>query len=102
MFNLIHHETIIKVDFVVRKDSDYRRMEFSRRKRISVEDQPLYVVSPEDLILSKLYWAKDSESEVQLLDVGNLLASVKKLNRSYLARWAKRLGVDALYRKMAK
>ena len=28
VFNLIHHETIIKVDCIVRKKSDYRRLEF--------------------------------------------------------------------------
>jgi len=33
MFNLIHDQYIIKVDFVVRKDTPYRRREFSRKKR---------------------------------------------------------------------
>ncbi|MGH7798403.1 MAG: nucleotidyl transferase AbiEii/AbiGii toxin family protein, partial [Candidatus Binatia bacterium] len=28
MFNLIHEEYIIKIDFIVRKDSPYRRREF--------------------------------------------------------------------------
>lgn len=102
MFNLIQNEHVIKVDFVVRKNSEYRRTEFARRKQITVEGQTLYVVSPEDLILSKLHWAKDTGSEVQLSDVRNLLKSVKKLNRSYLARWAKRLGIESLYKKVAK
>lgn len=99
MFNLIHQEAIIKIDFVVRKDSDYRRKEFARRRKASVEGQVFHVVSPEDLILSKLYWAKDTGSEVQLRDVRNLLKSVKKLDRRYLLRWAKRLGVEVLYRR---
>lgn len=102
MFNLIHTEYIIKVDFVVRKDSPYRRKEFSRRKKVSVDDQFLYVVAPEDLILSKLDWAKDTRSEVQLTDVRNLLQSVKGLDRRYLARWAKRLGVESLYREVRR
>jgi hypothetical protein len=57
----------------VRKDTPYRREESFRRKKITVDDQDLFVVSPEDLILSKLEWAKDSQSEVQLNDVRNLL-----------------------------
>ena len=100
MFNLIHDEYIIKIDFVVRKDSPYRRREFSRRRKVAVDDQALYVVSPEDLILSKLEWAKDSRSEVQLNDVKNLLKDVKRLNQSYLIRWAKALGVETLYREV--
>lgn len=99
MFNLIHNQYIIKVDFIVRKNTPYRRREFSRKKKISVEGQDLYVVAAEDLILSKLEWAKDSKSEVQLRDVQNLLRSVKRLDRRYLARWAKQLGVASLYRE---
>jgi len=102
MFNLIHDQYIIKVDFVVRKDTPYRRREFSRKKKISVDGQDLYVVAPEDLILSKLVWAKDSQSEVQLRDVQNLLQSVKGLDQRYLSRWAKQLGVDSLYRQASR
>lgn len=100
MFNLIQNEYVIKIDFVVRKETRYRRTEFSRRKKIAVDDRFIYVVAPEDLILSKLEWAKDSRSEVQLTDVRNLLRSVKRLNRRYLARWAKQLGVESLYRRL--
>jgi hypothetical protein len=101
MFNLIQNECVIKIDFVVRKDTPYRRREFSRRKKISIDGQDLYLVAAEDLILSKLVWAKDSRSELQLSDVRNLLKSVKRLNRNYLARWAKELGVEALYREVS-
>jgi hypothetical protein len=100
MFNLIHSTFVIKVDMVVRKKSDYRRGEFSRRKLVSVEGHAFYIVTPEDLILSKLEWAKDSRSEVQLNDVRNLLANVSDLDRDYLGRWAELLGVDALYREV--
>lgn len=102
MFNLIHNQYVIKVDFVVRKDSPYRRREFSRRRRVSIDDQEVYVAAPEDLILSKLEWAKDSGSEVQLTDVRNLLRSVKRLNRRYLTRWAKQLDIESLYREVMR
>ncbi len=101
MFNLIHIAYVIKVDLVVRKESDYRREEFSRRKPVSVEGHPFFIVAPEDLILSKLEWAKDSRSEIQLNDVRNLLASVQDLDRDYLGRWAARLRVESLYREVS-
>lgn len=100
MFNIIHSESVIKIDFIVRKDIPYRRMEFSRRRKIVVEDQEIQVVAPEDLILSKLEWAKDSRSELQLTDVRNLFHSVQGLDSDYLALWAKELGVEALYREV--
>lgn len=100
MFNLIHTAYVIKVDMVVRKDTEYRQTEFARRRRVSVEGHELYLVAPEDLILSKLIWAKDSRSERQLDDVRNLLASVPDLDEDYLARWADRLNLSALYREV--
>ena len=53
MFNLIQHQHVVKVDFVVRKETPYRRSEFARRKRASLEGQEVYFVAAEDLILSE-------------------------------------------------
>jgi hypothetical protein len=99
-FNLIHTGLVLKVDCVVRKDSEYRREEFRRRRRVTIGDMPLFLVAPEDLIISKLDWARESRSETQLADVRNLLRSVE-LDRAYLGRWVTRLGLDALYREAA-
>ncbi len=93
LFNLVHLEKSVKIDVIVRKDSPYRHEEFVRRRRMDVEGIPLWVVSPEDLILSKLFWAKDSHSELQLRDVRNLLSSVVDLDAEYVDRWAKSLGI---------
>jgi hypothetical protein len=38
IFNLIHNESVIKVDCIVRKKTPYRRVEFDRRKQIRIED----------------------------------------------------------------
>ncbi|MBI3456669.1 MAG: hypothetical protein HY002_12905 [Candidatus Rokubacteria bacterium] len=100
LFNLIHGASVVKVDFVVRKESEYRRVEFSRRRRIRVEDHELSAVAPEDLIISKLDWARETRSEVQLADVRNLLACVPGLDDAYLAQWTDRLGLDSMYREV--
>lgn len=75
MFNLIHNESVIKVDCIVRKGSAYRLHEFQRRHRIRIDDFETWVASKEDLILSKLVWTKNSQSELQLRDVRNLVLS---------------------------
>ena len=98
VFNLIHTERVVKVDLIVRKDSEYRRVELGRRRRASVEGREFSLVAPEDLIISKLDWARVTRSDVQMADVRNLLASVPDLDRAYLARRIDRLGLDALYR----
>jgi hypothetical protein len=100
LFNLIHNESVIKVDCIVRKQSGYRLVEFDRRQRIRIEDFATWIVSKEDLILSKLFWAKDSHSEVQIGDVKNLVAT--GCDRAYIERWTKELGVDNLWKEVAK
>ncbi len=97
VFNMIHTALVVKVDVVVRKETEYRRTEFARRRRVTVEGEELYVVAPEDLILSKLEWARESRSAIQLADIRNLVESVMDLDRKYLAEWTRRLGLDALY-----
>ena len=81
MFNLIQDYYIIKIDLWYAKTRRIVRKEFSRKRKVSVDGQDLYVVRPEDLILSKLEWAKDSKSEIQLRNVQNRLQSVKNLDR---------------------
>ncbi len=91
MFNVIHNEWIIKADFIVRKDSPYRLVEFGRRREIDVQGTPVAVVAPEDLILSKLDWARESGSELQRRDVQNIIAAVGDLDWDYLQQWAGQL-----------
>jgi predicted nucleotidyltransferase len=101
MLNVIHREAVVKVDLVVRKDTAYRIEEFERRRRIDVDGHGLWMVSPEDLILSKLVWAKDSRSELQLRDVRSVLRLQKAtLDRAYMERWATSLSVRSLLREL--
>lgn len=95
LFNLIHQESVIKVDCIIRKGTPYRRAEFERRQRISIEDFSTWIASKEDLIISKLWWAKDSHSELQLRDVRNLDGT--GCDTAYIERWTKELGLHSLW-----
>lgn len=100
IFNLIHEESVIKVDCIVRKSSEYSRVEFGRRQRIAIREFTTFIVSKEDLIISKLFWAKDSHSEIQLDDVRNLAAT--GYDAAYLRRWTRELGLDNLLEECLK
>ena len=95
MFNVIHNEWIIKADFIIRKAGPYRRAEFERRRQVEVQGTALNIVTPEDLILSKLDWAQQTGSELQRRDVREIIARVADLDWEYLTRWAAHLGLDA-------
>ncbi|OGA45887.1 MAG: hypothetical protein A3F74_05570 [Betaproteobacteria bacterium RIFCSPLOWO2_12_FULL_62_58] len=97
MFNVLHLDKVVKLDFIVRKDTPYRRHEFGRRQRVHLPGFEAWVVSREDLILSKLAWARESQSEMQIRDVQSLLAA--GADRTYLERWASELSVTELLRQ---
>ncbi len=99
MFNIIHNDWVIKADFIIRKNEDYRREEFARRKTMDIEGVVVSVVTAEDLILSKLVWGKQSRSELQLNDVRQMTSAVSELDWKYMQKWAAVLGVDDLLRK---
>ncbi len=95
MFNLIHEDSITKVDFIVRKPGSYRATEFARRSRINIEDFTTWIVSKEDLIISKLDWAKDTRSSQQLGDIRNLLST--GCDTKYIDDWTQALGLGSLW-----
>ncbi|MDX6557005.1 MAG: hypothetical protein QOF72_54 [Blastocatellia bacterium] len=94
LFNLIHNQSIIKVDFIIKKSTEYRSLEFERRNEVEIRDVRVCIVSKEDLIISKLSWARDSHSEFQLRDVRNLLSS--GYDAEYLQHWTTRLSLSEL------
>ncbi len=81
----------------MRKRSEYRELEFKRRKKITLQDFTVWIVSKEDLMISKLCWAKDSHSKIQLQDVRNLL--VGEYDKSYLQYWTDKLDVAYLLKE---
>lgn len=98
MFNIIHLETVIKVDFIIRKNQEYRILEFSKRRKMKLEEQEVSVVSLEDLIISKIYWAKDSFSELQIKDIVSLIDL--DVDMAYVQDWCTRLGLDLILRRV--
>ncbi len=89
----MQYATGMKVDLILRKSTRYRIHEFSRRREATLGDARTWVVSPEDLVLSKLAWAGDSASELQLRDVQQLLAG--RVDVDYLRHWAADLRVSS-------
>ena len=100
-FNFIHPESGIKVDFFVERDSAFARSQFKRRVPKIIDGQKIYFASPEDLILAKLKWWKESGSSRQLEDVESILKiSGDKLDKEYLEKWARELGCMGALKKL--
>jgi hypothetical protein len=68
-------------------------------QRVRIADFEAWVVSKEDLILSKLDWARQSLSERQLSDVKNLLAT--GCDMDYLRAWSAKLNLTDMLTRVS-
>ena len=77
MFNVVGPETGWKADLIMRKHRPFSEAEFSRREATDFFGVPLAIASLEDVILSKLEWARLGASGRQLDDVRALMAEAR-------------------------
>jgi hypothetical protein len=101
-FNVVHFATSFKIDLFVQGSDEFERQLLVRSRMLRLNEssqRDLRVVSPEDIILLKLIWFRETActSEHQWGDViGVLGVQGKALDYGYLTTWAKKLGVEAL------
>lgn len=91
MFNVINIATAFKVDCIIRKSSEFQRQAFERRYAQDIAGRQIFVITIEDLILSKLNWSVESRSEKQMTDIRSLLMA--DLDEEYVERWANKMGM---------
>ena len=92
MFNIIDHKSGYKADFMILKDEPFRQAEFLRQRKMRFLDMTISIVSPEDLLLSKLIWIQDIQSGVQMEDIRSISA-VTDLDWNYIKEWIKELNL---------
>lgn len=103
-WNVFFLPRFIKVDVFFRRDGEYDRVEFARRRSYDIAGfaAPLWVKAPEDSVLRKLCWYRDGgeTSDRQWRDiVGTLIRNAGHLDEAHLDTWAPRLGVAELLAK---
>jgi hypothetical protein len=101
IFNVIDGFTSWKADLILRKNTPFELEKFKRRIRVEYLGIILEVATAEDIILSKLVWAKASQSEQQIRDVRGVVATQnERLDKDYLRFWAKDLKVEEMLEKI--
>ena len=96
MFNIIHFDSGIKVDFWLLKDEEFDRKRFERRQRHVYSGRDIFFSTPEDIILKKLDWFKESEIQKHFDDALSVSEIQQDLDMDYLTVWARKLSVQAL------
>ena len=90
MFNIIDHKTGFKIDFIIRKETEYFRQAFDNRQRINELETDLWVIRLDDLVIAKLIWIQDYQSEKQIMDIENLLMN-SEINMDYIKKWCNKM-----------
>ncbi len=105
-FNLIHLDTVVKIDVFVYKNNTYQQNAINRRIEDTLiendQSSKFCFASPEDIIINKLDWYQmgDGVSEKQWLDIiGVIKIQGKSLDKKYLEKWAIKLKLIELLKK---
>lgn len=103
MFNVVDATTGWKADLIVRKSRPFSQEEFARRQAFEFEGSTLWVATLEDLVVSKLEWAKLGGSARQLEDVAAMLRVAEgAIDQSYVDRWIAELGLAAQWQAVQR
>lgn len=105
-FNIIHLETMLKIDIFIAKNTPHDKEAFRRRKKDTLDEEEktaeFYILSPEDIILNKLDWFRlgGGVSGRQWHDVLGILKIQKNaLDKNYLKHWAAEMRLEELLEK---
>jgi hypothetical protein len=99
-FNLIHQNSGIKVDVVIDKETAFYQSEFSRRKKMEIAPGLfVYIATPEDLILKKLAYYREGQSEKHLNDIRDIMVNVR-IDEDYIKEWVGRLHLQSEWDKV--
>lgn len=103
-FNVIQPKTGLKIDFMVSRRTEWGRYQLERRKRVRIfPDQWGYVAAPEDVILGKLLYYKEGESEKHLRDIAGMLGvSGHEIDLDDISAWAMKLNVSKIWDAIIK
>ena len=93
MFNIIDYASGYKADFIVLKNELYRQEEFRRRKQVDFMEMKIWLVTAEDLLISKIIWIQDLQSGIQAQDI-IAISKLKDLNWPYINQWVSFLNLN--------
>lgn len=100
-FTAIDRKTDMRVDLWMVKGKDFDVSGFNRRRLVDLFGTRAYMISAEDILLTKLEWYCRSKNSKHLDDaVGILEVQVDKLDTSYINKWAGRIGIRDLWKKV--
>jgi hypothetical protein len=94
-FNVLHPKSGMKIDFMIARQDAWGRRQLERRRQVELyPGQQCYIAAPEDVILGKLLYYREGQSDKHLRDIAAMLqTSGDEIDRADVAAWAAKLDV---------
>lgn len=85
-FSIVHSTSNFKADFWILKPKENELKKFNRRIKTSLFGIATFIISPEDLIITKLEWYKRSKHQKHLDDAKGIInVQAGRLDERYLS-----------------
>lgn len=102
-FNIIHNETMLKIDFMILANSLFDRGRLARRRTVEIQPKLIAsIASPEDVIVKKMLYYREGGSEKHLRDITSMLRLHDGIDRDFVRSWADQFGVDDIWRTICE
>jgi hypothetical protein len=97
VLSVTHRTLVLNADMMLNANTEFDRSKMTRRRLEALDEAGLeqfWIAAPEDILLSKLLWRKQSRSQKQWTDIlGIMKVQADGLERDYLTDWAEKLGL---------
>lgn len=93
LFIIIDHKSNYKAGFIIRANNEFEKIKFERRNLIPFQDLKIFIISPEDLLLSKLMWIQELRSALQSEDIIQL-SRFNEMDWPYIWAWVEKLKLN--------
>ena len=99
-FNVLHPRSGLKIDFIVAGSGEFDDSRFSRSLKLQIgPSSTAAFAAPEDVIIKKLEYFREGESDKHLRDsAGVLKVTGDELDREYIEEWMRRLDLERAWR----
>lgn len=100
-FNIIHHETGHKADIYLKGRHPLQSWAMKYRRLIELSGGSFWIAPPEYVILRKLEFFREGDSEKHLRDIRGML-ELSTLDMDMIEEWIQKLGVEEQWKKASE
>lgn len=103
-FNILDENTALKADVIIPALTEFNKQRFQRSSRQKLApDVEVNISTAEDVVLMKMKYYQEGESEKHINDIVNVLKICgEDIDREYIRSWSEKLGIGDVWQTILK